>query len=325
MVAETEVAGTWTFEDVCLWTYCLVDELWVQIAPRCRRPGPTPVCSDAELVMMALVGECCGWDQETEAVSRWRQHRDLFPPQPSRTRCNRRRRALQGAINELRRLILGRLDLAADRQCVIDSLPIPVITFHLVPGANRAEWQAHEARFGKVFPKRSPSSATNSICWWRGTGSSSTSCWPRPTWWSCRWARSCWRSPPIWTPSATRPTFSAPLAARLATENRVRRLTLPRRNARQPASPARRRLVNGARQIIEAVTSQLAEQFHIERNHAQSFWGLTARLLTKLTAHTLCLFLNRLLGKPDVLHIKALAFPIEHTGLLACPKLDQYV
>ncbi|MCD6030630.1 MAG: transposase family protein [Thermomicrobiales bacterium] len=154
MVAETEVAGTWTFEDVCLWTYCLVDELWVQIAPRCRRPGPTPVCSDAELVTMALVGECCGWDQETETVSRWRQHRDLFPPQPSRTRCNRRRRALQGAINELRRLILGRLDLAADRQCVIDSLPIPVITFHLVPGANRAEWQAHEARFGKVSSKK---------------------------------------------------------------------------------------------------------------------------------------------------------------------------
>jgi hypothetical protein len=111
----------------------------------------------------------------------------------------------------------------------------------------------------------------------------------------------------------------------LATENRVRRLTLPRRNARQPASPERRRLVNGARQIIETVTSQLAEQFHIEVNHAQSFWGLTARLLTKLTAHTLCLFLNRLLGKPDVLHIKALAFPIEHTGLVACPKLDQYV
>jgi hypothetical protein len=154
MVAETEVAGTWTFEDVCLWTYCLVDELWVQIAPRCRRPGPTPVCSDAELVTMALVGECCGWDQETETVSRWRQHRDLFPHQPSRTRCNRRRRALPGAINEVRRLMLGRLDLAADRQCVIDSLPIPVITFHLVPGANRAEWQAHEARFGKVSSKK---------------------------------------------------------------------------------------------------------------------------------------------------------------------------
>ena len=40
--------GAWTFEDRCLWTYCLVDELWARIAPRCRRPGPAPVCSDAE-------------------------------------------------------------------------------------------------------------------------------------------------------------------------------------------------------------------------------------------------------------------------------------
>ena len=71
-----------------------------------------------------------------------------------------------------------------------------------------------------------------------------------------------------------------------------------------------RRLLNGARQIVETVNSQLTEQFHLEVNHAQSFWGLTARLLTKLTAHTLCLYLNRCLGKPDVLQIKHLAFPI---------------
>jgi hypothetical protein len=33
-------------------------------------------------------------------------------------------------------------------------------------------------------------------------------------------------------------------------------------------------------------------------------------LYTKLTAHTLCIYLNRLLGKPDFLQIKTLAFPI---------------
>src|SRR5919202_3867975 len=130
MVTEPEVACPWTFDDLCLWVYCLVDEVWAQIAPSCRRPGPAPRCSDAELVSMALVSECCGWDQETEAISRWQQHRDLFPHQPSRTRFNRRRRQLQGAINALRRLLLGLLDLAQDRQCVLDSLPIPVIRFH---------------------------------------------------------------------------------------------------------------------------------------------------------------------------------------------------
>jgi hypothetical protein len=32
-------------------------------------------------------------------------------------------------------------------------------------------------------------------------------------------------------------------------------------------------------------------------------------LYTKLTAHTLCIALNRLLGNPDWLRIKRLAFP----------------
>src|SRR3954447_19225138 len=154
MVPETEVAREWTFEDLCLEVYCVVDEVWGAIAPSTRRPGPAPRCSDPELVTMALVGEAKGWDQETVLLSEWQQRRDLFPHQPSRTRFNRRRRQLQGAINEVRRLVLAVLDLALDQQCVLDSLPIPVIGFHLVPGANRADWQASEARFGRVPSKK---------------------------------------------------------------------------------------------------------------------------------------------------------------------------
>jgi hypothetical protein len=34
-----------------------------------------------------------------------------------------------------------------------------------------------------------------------------------------------------------------------------------------------------------------------------------ARLYTKLTTHTLCLYINRLIEKPEFLQIKSLAFP----------------
>ena len=50
--------------------------------------------------------------------------------------------------------------------------------------------------------------------------------------------------------------------------------------------------------------------FHIEKNYAHTFWGLCTRLISKLTAHTLCIYINRFLGKPEFLQIKALAFPI---------------
>jgi hypothetical protein len=310
MVSEREVAGPWTFEDFSLWVYCLVDEVWGQIAPRCRRPGPAPVCSDVELVTMALVGEAKGWDQETELLSEWAAHRDLFPHQPSRTRFNRRRRAVQGAINELRRLLLAMLDLAQDRQCVIDSLPIPVIRFHLVPGANRAAWQAYEARFGKVSSKKCTIFGYKLYLLVTLSGVILDFTLAPANVGEVQVGEEMLAAHTDLDAVGDKAFISAPLAARLWEENRVRLITLPRRNARQPAPPHRRRLVNGARQIIETVTGQLAEQFHIEVNHAQSFWGLTARLLTKLTAHTLCVYLNRLLGKPDVLHIKELAFPI---------------
>jgi hypothetical protein len=68
-------------------------------------------------------------------------------------------------------------------------------------------------------------------------------------------------------------------------------------------------LINSVRQIIETVNGQLTEQFNIETNHAHTFWGLCTRLHTKLAAHTLCIYLNRLLGNPNFLQVKALAFP----------------
>ena len=89
----------------------------------------------------------------------------------------------------------------------------------------------------------------------------------------------------------------------------IRLLSLPRRNQRVQVPKAVSEAINGARQIIETVNDQLVEQFNIERNHAHSFLGLCTRLMTKLTAHTLCIYLNRLVGNVDFLQIKHLAFP----------------
>jgi hypothetical protein len=98
--------------------------------------------------------------------------------------------------------------------------------------------------------------------------------------------------------------------------NRVQVLALPRRTQVVQVPPAVRRTVNRTRQIVETVNGRLTEQFNVEHNHAHSFRGLCTRLSATLTAHTLCIYLNRLLGNADFLQIKQLAFPNEHIAPL---------
>lgn len=296
------------FDDFCLWMYVVVDDICEQLAFLFKRPGPAPECSDRELITMALVGECRGWDVETEMLSEWQEHRDLFPRIPSQSRFNRRRRQLLPAFNLIRRVVLRWLDLAQDTQCVIDSLPIPVVKFHLVPSST-GDWPAHDATFGKVASKKqtifgyklhllitfgglildfelAPAHASDLEVGFEVLSEHTQL-----------------------DVLGDKAYISAEKAAELWRHNRIRLRTLPRRNQKQQLPPEVEHLINSVRQIIETVNGQLTEQFHIETNHAHTFWGLCTRLCTKLTAHTLCIYLNRLLGNPNFLQIKALAFP----------------
>ena len=298
-----------TFEDFCLVLYVLVAEVWPEIAPVCRRPGPPPACTDQEVVAMALIGEAQGWDEETVFASQWARHRALFPVQPERSRLNRRRRLLAGAINEVRRRLLARLDLALDGQCVLDSLPVPVIRWHLVPDGARAEWEDRGARIGYVASKKQWVFGYKLYLLTTLSGVLRDLVLAPANVPELQVGVELLEEHTDLTVLGDKAFVSAPARDRLGDENRIALLTLPRRNQKRQPPAAVRHLLNSARQVAETVNSQLAEQFKIEVNHALSFGGLTARLYTKLTAHVACVYLNRQAGVPDVLHIKALAFP----------------
>lgn len=297
------------FDDFCTWMYLIVDDIWQQIAPLFQRPGPEPECSDSELITLALVGECRGWDVETEMLSQWKEHHDLFPVIPSQSRFNRRRRNLMQAFNLIRKAVLRTLDLACDQQCLLDSLPVPVVQFYLVPSST-GDWRAYGATFGKVPSKKetifgyklhllitvgglildfvlAPANLTDLEVGFELLSEHTDL-----------------------EVLGDKAYISAEKAAELWQHNRVRLYTLPRSNQKKQMSKHAKHLFNAVRQTIETVNGQLSEQFRIEKNHAHTFWGLVTRLYTKLTAHTLCIYINRLLGKPEFLQIKALAFPI---------------
>ena len=194
------------------------------------------------------------------------------------------------------------------QQCLIDSLPVPVMEFHLVPGA-AGDWAAYGADFGKVASKQqtifgyklhllitlsgvildfelAPASATDLTI-----------------------GAELLVEHTDLTVLGDKGYVSDPLAEDLWQQNRLRLIALRRKNQKHQLPPFTKKLINQVRQLIETVNGQLTDQFNVEKNRAHSFYGLCARLYTKLTAHTLSVYLNRLVGNPNVLQIKSLAFP----------------
>jgi hypothetical protein len=260
---------------------------------------------------MALIGECRGWDLETEMLSHWQEHRDLFPVIPTQSRFNRRRRGLMHAFNFIRRVVLQSLDVAQDRQCVMDSLPLPVVQFHLVPSSRSSgDWKASSSTFGKVPSKKQTIFGYKLHLLIAMNGVILD--------FELAPANECDLEVGFELLSehtdlqvlGDKAYISATKAAQLWQEHRIELKTLPRCNQQKQLPRAIQRLYNSVRQMIETVNAQLSSQFNIEVNYAHTFWGLCTRLYTKLAAHTLCIYINRLLGKPAFLQIKALAFPI---------------
>jgi IS5 family transposase len=258
---------------------------------------------------MALIGECRGWDVETELLAHFRDYRHLFPVQPTQSRFNRRRRQLMHGFQLLRQLVLQVLDVAHDRQCAIDSLPVPVVHFHLAAGST-GDWDVHGAAFGKVTSKKQTiyGYKLHLLVTFSGVVLNFHLAPANAN--DLQVGIELLSEHADLDVLGDKAYISAAEAAALWQQRRIRLTTLPRRNMKQQLPRAVARAINSARQIVETVNGQLAEQFHIETNHAHTFWGLCARLFTKLTAHTLCIYVNRLLGNPHWLQIKALAFPI---------------
>ena len=98
---------------------------------------------------MILTVECKGWDIETQLLSAFSQHPHLFPILPCQSRFNRRRRNLGAIINRIRQVLLSDIEGAEQKLCIIDSLPIPVIQFHLVPSSSN-DWSCYGADYGRV-------------------------------------------------------------------------------------------------------------------------------------------------------------------------------
>ena len=63
-------------------------------------------------------------------------------------------------------------------------------------------------------------------------------------------------------------------------------------------APSAQRQLNRLRLICETVNAQLQEQLHLSKHYAKSTWGLMTRIAAKVTAHSVGMMVNQLLGRP---------------------------
>ena len=67
-----------------------------------------------------------------------------------------------------------------------------------------------------------------------------------------------------------------------------------------PRPPWVVRQLTCVRRSVETVIGQLTEQLHFEKIRARDVWHLTSCIARKVLAHTLGIFVNRQIGRPDL-------------------------
>jgi IS5 family transposase len=289
------------FADLCTYVYVLTDESYRDVAaPYDTRPGPRSAFTDSEVITLTLAAELLGLDAETRFLAYVRRnHAALFPLLPERSRYNRRRRQLVEVTNRIRGAIMARLWRVLEAEgrdlCVVDSVPVPVIGYHHAPGDHR--WWG-EADFGRVPSKKQHVYGFKLHLLISHSGLILDFALAPANHHDGTLTAQLLADKAGLTVLGDKGYINGPLQAQLATAHDLVLLTPKRRNQLAQLPTALTQAINHFRQVIETINSQLVGQFNLQRNRAKSLFGLCARVQAKLTAHTVGLYLNYLLGRP---------------------------
>lgn len=292
------------FADLCTYVYVIVDDIWQTIRHEFRHPGPESEFSDSEVMALAIVAELIEMDEEKAFLKYVRRnHSHLFPKLPHRTRYNRRRRQLAGALNEIRRRVLWCLPVNLASYCLIDSLPVPVVAFHRAPQTQH--WLGW-ADFGRVASKKQTIFGFKLHFLVTEQGVIIDFVLAAASHHDVTLAEQILMPYHNLVVIGDKGYIDDLTHSLLLQRNNLTVLTPKRCNQKDQLPKVVARCLNQARQMIETIGAQLSGQFNIEVNKAKRMSGLLARLCAKLAAHTIGIYLNYLLGLPH-LNLKHLA------------------
>lgn len=262
-----------------------------------------PKLSDCQIIALSITAESLGIDSESYLWGKLKsEHNQDFPNLIDRSNYNRRRKRLYPFIEQLNKVIAGRLNIG-ENCFLVDSIPIPVCknarekrskvckqNFETAPdkgysAVNKSWFYGYKLHLltsvNGVFHSMDMTKASvhdvHYLSQVRYTG-----------------LNNC-------VLLADKGYLSSTQQLDLFTSCQVKLETPYRLNQKnyQPYPWVFRR----SRKRIETLFSQLCDQFMLKRNYAKTIEGLSVRILSKVTSVTILQYINARNGKP-INHLK---------------------
>lgn len=290
--------------------YTIVDDAMkgsTMIQEILNRPGPAPSLSDSEVVTIALYQELIGEPREDHFFRLYAEPlRAYFPGLNERSRYNRRKRDLWSVILAVRMTLQIVLDaLLLEETAVIDSAPVPCVSYkrakQVSDFAGEADYGVCSSKAMKYFGFKLHTivSLTGVVMSFLLTPANR------------------YDNQPV---VELLDSFShhlkhligdgayndAALQKYLEQYRSLQLLAPTKSNQEAHRSVEAQKQLNRLRLICETVNAQLQEQLHLSKHYAKTTWGAMTRIAAKLTAHSVGMMVNQLLGRPP-LHLAGLA------------------
>jgi hypothetical protein len=287
--------------------YCLVVQLYPQVVghERLRARGFIPELTDEEVITMEICGEYFKHSTDKDLFDYFSQHyRHFFPALSERTRFVRQAADLwqvKAGIQQRLTILSGQ---ASEPVQVIDTLPLPVCTytragrdhcFKLLAGfgycaAKKLHYYGFKlglrvSRWGMIIDYPLLSASPHDINHLGALIEGASGLIPADKGFIDDYQQRLW-------------------AARQGVEI----ITPPRARMSPAHSPAVLKTCRRWRKVVETVGSHLTERFAVTRIRVHDLWHYQHRLIRKVLAHTVGVFLNLQMGRQ----------PLDLDGLLTC-------
>jgi hypothetical protein len=262
-----------------------------------RQRGPAPVFSDEEVMTLELCGAYFGYVEDEALYDYCSAHwRHFFPRLPSRSTFVRQAANLWRVKLLIQQRLTRVSGQRADEVQLIDTVPLPVCTY---TRARRDRCFAGLADFGYCAAKQ--------LHYYGFKLGLRVSRLGMIVSYSLLPARphdnhlldellAGFEGIAV----GDRGFIDSARQAELPQHRNILLATPARKNMKQLPPPAIRHLCRRWRKRIETVASHLTERFRITHTRTHDLWHYFHRLVRHVLAHTVCVFLNLLLGRPPL-------------------------